>query len=421
MTTRMFLANDNVPYSPATKRGAWDTTVGFVDNLLSRRKRGQSTTKQTAETNVAANYDVMLGRFVSEPLAAQTVAGNLSYAIPCRETNAGADDILHLHIFVTAGDSDTVRGTLLADYVANTTEFVVNASTFDVISGSSISLSSVSASAGDRIVVEVGYRSQSADATSYTGAFKYGGLTADATAGQTAITAGSESAASWIEFDSDLTFTYSYLYTSSDAGPVTPGAIRGTWDETASFDDYKLTQTPSGSRQTKTKSETVATNPYDMLAQRFVSDQLAAQTINADIVIEGWAYESSASADMFNKFHLYVMKPDGTVRGTLLSNVIAGSELSSINQTRQEAAQTPSSVSAQDGDRLVLEVGNRSTNASTTNFTATYKAGGAASEMSAGMGIASETDSSGWLQFRQVLAWYTAPTTHRKGQAVMVM
>lgn len=420
MATRMYLANDPGPYSPTTKRGAWDATVSSVDRLLGNRRRGIGSQAQVGESSTTLNFDVLNVRFISDPIKAVTIAGPLEVTIPWRENDANANNVMHMHAYVTTGDSDTPRGTLLTDYI-DVTEFVVSATLFDVIHISGISLSSVAASDGDRIVFELGYQAQNSVNTAFNASPKYGGLVSDQGTADTGV-AQNASSCPWIEFSDTISPLYTYLYLTSDAAPVTPGAIQGTWDDTAAFDDYELGKTPSGARASRTKTETVTTNPYDMLAHRFVSPELAAQTINADIQFLAAQFESSSSADAFTKYHLYVMKPDGTVRGTLLSNIVGASELSGLSLAQKQAAQTPSSVAASDQDRLVLEVGARFTNAVSTSYNIQSKAGGANGEISDGMSLASDTNGSPWIQFRQELTWYTAPSTSgRYGQAVMVL
>lgn len=419
MATRLYLANDPAPYSPATKRGAWDSAVSSVDRLLGRRRRGIGSQAQVGESSTTLNFDVLNVRFVSDPIKAVSFSGTAELAIPWRENDANANMVQHLHVYVTTGDSDTPRGTLISDNI-DTTEFLVHATNFDVIHLSGVSVSSVSASDGDRIVMELGYQAQNSVNTAFNASPKYGGAVSDQGTADTGLTQ-TDTRCPWIEFSTDFQFTYTYLYLTSSSAPVTPGAIQGTWDDTAAFDDFELGKTPAGARSTRTKTETTTTNPWDMLAQRFVSPELAAQTINADIQYQKGQYESSGSADAFGKYHLYVMKPDGTVRGTLLSNIVGGTELSGLSLTAKEPAQTPTSVAASDGDRLVFETGTRFTNTVATSFNTTHKAGGANAEISDGMSLTSDTDCCPWLQFRQVLTWYTAPTTTQPNQAVMAL
>jgi hypothetical protein len=151
-------------------------------------------------------------------------------------------------------------------------------------------------------------------------------------------------------------------------------------------------------------AETSATNPTDAVGVRYVSDELAAQTITAS-TIDAFInqIESVADADAFPKWHLYVMDSGGSVRGTLLSNFVGGTELRQILQTGIAYSTTLSSVVVSSGDRIVLEAGARFTNTFTTSRTlSNYVGSGAAS----GKGAASSQHDAqgancGWLRFTQ--------------------
>ena len=194
--TKLYLTTNTAPYTPATLRGAWDQTGSAVTRAFDTQKYsgGNITTIGIAETNAAANWDVLLGRWVSGPIAAQTFSGTLDCVIGLLESNAAADLALHIHAYVTQGDSDTVRGTLLADYVETTANEWPTTATGRAFAAAQ-TIAAVVASAGDRIVIEVGYVALNASATSYTGTINYGTVVAatglpasDLTAGSTSVT-----------------------------------------------------------------------------------------------------------------------------------------------------------------------------------------------------------------------------------------
>jgi hypothetical protein len=144
-----------------------------------------------AETNASANFDVLLYRGVSGPLAAQTIGGNLDGVLGVLESNVAADFAWHLHVYVAQGDSDTPRATLITDYVETTSNEWPTTATFRALA--SAQALSASISAGDRLVVEIGYVALNASATSRTGTLNYGTQVAfqnvaDGVAGQTDVT-----------------------------------------------------------------------------------------------------------------------------------------------------------------------------------------------------------------------------------------
>ena len=182
---KLYVANSTTPYAPATYRGAWDASGSIVDMALTQTPTGTAATKGVAETNVSAGYDVMLARFVSEKLQANytfTASDKIEWVLGWLESNAAADMFSHIHIYVTTGSSDTVRGTLLTNNIG-ATELVTTAAGMG--EGLFSLAGTVAALQGDRIVIEVGYVAQNTVTTSRTGTLNYGGTTTDLFAGST--------------------------------------------------------------------------------------------------------------------------------------------------------------------------------------------------------------------------------------------
>jgi hypothetical protein len=101
------------------------------------------------------------------------------------EDNAAADMYPHIHIYVTQGDSDNVRGTVLADYYGATEEGTSAVGMADTPTGQN----PVNGSVGDRIVVEIGYQARNTSAAQYIGYVYRGGTGAtDLTNGAAAPT-----------------------------------------------------------------------------------------------------------------------------------------------------------------------------------------------------------------------------------------
>lgn len=424
MSTRLYLANDaTAVYAPATQKGAWDKTTGFVTMRLAQTRTGQGDRYVNTENSATANFDVLVAVFVSDPiLSATTIDGTFDAIIACAESNLDADDTLHLHAWVTQGDSDTVRGTLLSDYV-DATEFAVSGTVtaFTSVTIPQQTLSSVAAQAGDRIVIEVGYRAANSHTTSRTGGFSFGGRGPNDLDGSEAAIAGTTGPAPWVQFGEDLAFAATYLYTANAAAPATPGAVLGTWDIDTKA-DLHLARTKSGTTATRSGAETSTTNPTDVLVHRFVSDELAAQTIGAvafDAMLR--LSESATDADAFAKLHFWVMKPDGTARGTLAANLVNGAELGTSLAVR--ASTTLASLAVSAGDRLVLEVGARFTNVTATSKSVSSTVGQTANDIGSGPGGAdtvTSTGHSGWIRLAQAVLWAADITGYAFNQCVIV-
>lgn len=194
--TKLYLTTKTAPYTPATIRGGWEDTAGAVTRMLDTIKGdgGAITSVARAETNASNVYDVLLYRGVSGPIAAQTFSGTINVMLGVLESNAAADFAYYIHAYVTQGDSDTVRGTLLANYFETTANEWPTAAAGKALA-SAQTVGAVVASAGDRIVVEIGFRALNTVTTSYTGTLRYGtqnptdfSAAPDLTAGSTAVT-----------------------------------------------------------------------------------------------------------------------------------------------------------------------------------------------------------------------------------------
>lgn len=209
--TKAYLRTDAAPYTPATIRGAWDDAASAVTRALGIGGTvgdDAITTVSVAEAVSTNPYDVLLYRGVSAALSAQTIAGTVDVVLGVSESNTLADFNLHLHIYVTQGDSDTPRGDLLTDFIegAGVKEWPTTAA--GIVLSSAQALSSLGVSAGDRLVVEIGYRSRNSVTTSRAGVLRYGTTSAvtrlpaeDLTDGSTDVTA----LAGFIEFSAAIT------------------------------------------------------------------------------------------------------------------------------------------------------------------------------------------------------------------------
>lgn len=202
MAKKFYLNDAAAAYNPAVAKGSWDDITNQPDiGQLGATPSGAYTTLALAETSVTNNWDVLLASFVSDALlnpvnfsTADMITGVLSVL----ESNALANDFTHIHIWVTTGNTDTVRGTLLNNRI-NTTEWPTT-SAGQVIASVNLS-NNVSALAGDHIVIELGYQAQNTSATSFTGTLGFGtGGGSDLADGSAAVTTNP----SWISFSTDF-------------------------------------------------------------------------------------------------------------------------------------------------------------------------------------------------------------------------
>lgn len=201
MATRFRLTASGAPYTPPTRRGAWDNITQASISLMSVTPSGFASNRSQAVGSLTANWDVVIRRFITDPvITAGPLAGTVAWTILCAElASLSTNAFTHMHIYVTAGDTDTVRGVVLTDYIGST-EWTT---TMTAYAEGPITLTSVDCQVGDRICAVFGYRA-SASATTQTGDMRHGGTGADLVAGQT----GNLSNPGWIEFSgADALFT----------------------------------------------------------------------------------------------------------------------------------------------------------------------------------------------------------------------
>jgi hypothetical protein len=184
--TKLYPSASGVAFTPATIRGAWERTTGHAVCGMGAKDLaglGGPLSIGSAETVSSADYDVLLLRCVSAPLAADhNFSGTLNLMMGVQESNSAADMAYYVHAFVTQGDTDNLRGTLLANYAdPGTNEWGISA--LGKALSAAATLTAVAALAGDRIIIEIGYRSRNTVTTSRTGTIWYGGSGSDLTSG----------------------------------------------------------------------------------------------------------------------------------------------------------------------------------------------------------------------------------------------
>lgn len=245
MATRFYLPRILTAPATVTPHALWDQADAVT-------VRGTSVTPQNTSAGSAAIVnrtttpptDVLMAQYVSlETLPqAKTISGTFSAAVLARGATAAARQSLQITIRVVSGDGTTVRGTLYGGYLGT------DATPSGIFSTATVSrmypvtaLTPVAAQAGDRIVFELGYHSDSAASATDTGGatFRLGDALADVDA--TAANQGTAGFKGWLEFSDNL-LTVSPngpiaatapKFSASLAGTSTPPARSGTVAATA--------------------------------------------------------------------------------------------------------------------------------------------------------------------------------------------
>jgi hypothetical protein len=197
----------NSSFTPAPAPG-WERQGIYSRYHLEPTKKGTAFATKSANPSHFNGEDILVGQFISPPVAAQTITGTVKGQIRVREGFESQDLRAQLVIRVIAPDG-TVRGTLV-DFSTNalSSEFAADAGLpnrkFPLAAISPVTMTSVAAQAGDRIVVEVGAR---AHATGGGGPgdsiqFRFGDASATDLAEDETTT---QDHNPWIEFSNSIT------------------------------------------------------------------------------------------------------------------------------------------------------------------------------------------------------------------------
>lgn len=175
-------------------------------------------------------------------------------------------------------------------------------------------------------------------------------------------------------------------------------------------------------------SENVSTNPYDVAIVQFVSNPLGgAQSISGTVKGIIRASENSASANYRAQMVIRVLSEDfATVRGTLLASDVSAlsNEFDTVLTNRKfplnwaGAGASVTTVNAEHTDRIVIEIGYRSHNASTSSFTGSLRLGDPIGSTDLAENEVDTLDNTPWVEFSQTLNFLSSFDTDpaRAGQ-----
>jgi len=198
-----------------------------------------------------------------------------------------------------------------------------------------------------------------------------------------------------------------FYFTATAAPAITP-AYDANWNKTANavrrlLSRSKLTTINATSSDTETNAAA-----YNILNRQLISKPLVAQTITGTVKGQMRASETDPAADMCHALVVKVVSGDGlTVRGILLSDFPAAlaSEFDNTGLVNRNfpASKALGSVTAQDGDYLVVELGVRAFNTVTTSmgFSLRYQDGAAVADLPEDE--TTNTDLCPWIEFSQDL------------------
>lgn len=220
MATRFYFPEGSTHGSAVTPTpdSEWEETTGHAQLRMHPGRLVTAFSDKTVSeaAGTTAGTDGLIAQYVSDPLdGAQTISGTVKGMAKLFENSTSADMRSQVVIRVVSEDGSTVRGTLLAaDTSALSNEWGASNSSRRKMplnwSAPGTSLSSVSAQDGDRIVVEIGFRSHNSLSTVYTGSMRLGDAAGSVDAPETEATSSSAERA-WLEFSQTLVFRTGYV------------------------------------------------------------------------------------------------------------------------------------------------------------------------------------------------------------------
>lgn len=219
-----------------------------------------------------------------------------------------------------------------------------------------------------------------------------------------------------------------YLSTNDDNPSGLTVAFDASWESTVSAIRGRMKTIDRNSAFVTTAvAETSASGTFDVLLRQYVSDPFDAITISGTVKGIIRSLESAADADMRAQLVLRVVSFDGaTVRGTLIASDASAlsNEFDAATLTNRKfplnwagAGTAVSSVAAQKGDRLVLEIGYRAHNVTATSKTGSLRFG-EASASDLAENETGTTDDNPWFEISDDLIFLTeSGSVDRRGEA----
>jgi hypothetical protein len=227
VTTRLFLTTDPPTFTPATIRGTWNNTALLGSNTyaLGRARGGTNIEVSGSETSATANTNFLLARHVSEPLAGGSITAlaTWGFCIARQATVTTTNPRIAYYIYFTAGDTDTVRATMITQQVGGTNA----TTTLQVFYTTSYpTTTAVTIQPGDRMVIESGWAGAAASATSWIGRHRLGGTAGDLVA-TNASTVGVTTNCPFVEFGTTAADAALAAYTPPAGASSMPMAHSG--------------------------------------------------------------------------------------------------------------------------------------------------------------------------------------------------
>jgi len=243
MAKRLYLPRTYLSaISPSSWDATWHLTAGVTVNRAVMHPVGDTTAYLLRPKSVADNPTrILVAAWVTDPLAAGTIDGTLTWAVAHRASNNLSNDFPRIIVRLMSNDLTVERAVLATDQSASESGIAGEGVHIDL----NPTLASTSITAGDRIVIEAGgsQAQTSADSSHYSHvwagspAYTYKKGDPANAAGDFQFTTEYVSATNrpWVEFSADLTFI---TYPPERLGRTgTDTTLTFTWDPSYQGDE----------------------------------------------------------------------------------------------------------------------------------------------------------------------------------------
>lgn len=205
------------------------------------------------------------------------------------------------------------------------------------------------------------------------------------------------------------------LYFEANTVPAITPAFDGNWASNAQAVRRLLRTTQDATTETRAGALTGAADDEDLIVQLISPPLAGAQTVSGTMTVVSRGRELAGTDNINSRpRHARVVQADGSLRGTLEAYTVPASttELSTTFAGQQHMTNGAIiSVNAQDGDRIVVEIGYRESSTGTTPQWEMVLGGTGTDH-----GSAANNDTTGtvpWLELSANLVFQTGAVTAR--------
>lgn len=237
MATRFYLpASGTIPVTPPALPTGWVTgSPPGIQCPTGTTKTDTALADFLVSESTASVTNIPVGIFISAPLAAQSIAGDVTAVVRGVEGASSSDDSLQVGLYLISNDGTSVLSTLYGGHAEalNTTSGALGQEIASAAQATRIipatALTGQTAVSGDRLMILVGYRTHDISATARTSTLRLGDPSAT---GDFALTSGlTTDLDPWVELSATLAFAggaapivvaVAQAVETSTAGTITP-------------------------------------------------------------------------------------------------------------------------------------------------------------------------------------------------------